>query len=85
MPLLIFGDEIRQRFTSAISKSAYSQFQVFPTLLAAMGFGDDVVAAYGKPLWTGPESGVRQFLSGSIFSDNFAWNVFDLNCGIDLP
>jgi glucan phosphoethanolaminetransferase (alkaline phosphatase superfamily) len=69
VPMLGFGRSFETRFSSAIDalRDRTSHFQLFPTLLALMGYDEsEVTARYGNPLWAAPPER-RVFLSGDVF------------------
>ena len=67
VPLLLFGTPLLERFKTGITKDCYTQFQIFPSLLALMGYPQKVTEPYGMPLWVGPDSRSRKFISRSLW------------------
>ena len=64
VPLFILGENARERFPVRKDR-LYSQYQIFPTILSVMGYGEQVTSRYGDTLLVGqPLSAKRWFYFG---------------------
>jgi len=76
VPLIIFGKNIVKRFIVKKSRM-YSQYQIFPTILSLMGYGDEIIEEYGETLMEGQDKmNKRWFYQGLegdrvIFKPNY--------------
>lgn len=79
VPLFLLGPVAEQLFEGRVAVDEYSQFQLFPSTLAALGYGRDVVAEYGTPFWEGAARAEqpRYFYSGNL--DRSRRNAFDVS------
>lgn len=79
VPLLLLGPVAEGLFPDAVAVDDYSQFQLFPSTLAALGYDRNVVDKYGRPFWDGPARAdrPRYFYSGNL--DKSRRNAFDVS------
>ena len=52
VPLFILGQNVSTRFPVS-DERLYSQYQIFPTILSLMGYGQEVTSNYGDTLFLG--------------------------------
>jgi glucan phosphoethanolaminetransferase (alkaline phosphatase superfamily) len=68
VPILIFTKNIRSKYN--FIKDAYSNYQIFPSILNVMGYDNNVTSKYNKTLFDGGIKN-RKFFSGYIFGKGF--------------
>lgn len=72
VPLFFYSNKmgnLKAKFDH-IQLNSYSQYQLFPSILSLLGYGDSIVRDYGQPLWEGePDANKRLFFSGTLFGN----------------